>query len=157
VTERWKLVPAEDDWLELRFSEAGRGTRVYLRFGTRASGRRVIEELRIVDDEGVKAGLLRKIPLGQIEEVANTRHSRLRGQAVSLSITTPAGLKVPVEPVGERDDSFYRRLAESYAQAVKMERRHPARLLAEASGVSIRTMSRWLAEARRRGFMGPAT
>ena len=71
-----------------------------------------------------------------------------QGAAVTFVHVVPA-LDVPA---GRKPDSFYRRVAEVYAELALLSRR-PATDMAEASGVSAASVHRWVAEARRRGHL----
>jgi transposase len=55
-------------------------------------------------------------------------------------------------PAGRKPDGFYQRVAEVYAELAQLSRR-PAADMAEASGVSAASVHRWVAEARRRGYL----
>jgi|HubBroStandDraft_2_1064218.scaffolds.fasta_scaffold11006_4 hypothetical protein len=57
---------------------------------------------------------------------------------------------------GRLSDDFLRRVAGIYAEAVA-EKEAPAPVMADAAGVSARTVHGWIAEARKRGIMPPAT
>jgi transposase len=58
-------------------------------------------------------------------------------------------------PKGTKPDRFYKEAAELYAELATQSRR-PAADLAERSGVSVASVHRWIAEARRRGYLPPA-
>ncbi len=62
-------------------------------------------------------------------------------------------IEVPDERV--RGDDFYRQVADVYSTAYQVTKR-PAVEIAEASGVAVTTVHRWLKEARRRGVLAPA-
>ena len=114
---------------------------VRLRTARDRQGRKVIAEVRIADPSGVAAGLLRQIPLGALEDVLNA--PRVIERSARVGATAEIRV-VEIEVV-----------AAEYAAAAAVTR-HPARKLAEDRGVSGRTVSRWLAEARRRGLLSPA-
>lgn len=54
------------------------------------------------------------------------------------------------------DDVFYKQVAEAYAE-VMARTRAVAPTLAEEANVPVRTVHRWVAEARRRGFLPPTS
>jgi hypothetical protein len=56
---------------------------------------------------------------------------------------------------GRLTDEFLRNMAGLYLATVEA-RKAPAPVVAEAAGVSVRTVHGWVAEARRRGFLPPA-
>jgi len=58
-------------------------------------------------------------------------------------------------PDGSDPDAFYRGVAEAYNAAVARTDK-PAKLLANQADVPVPTVHRWIAEARRRGFLPPA-
>jgi hypothetical protein len=53
-------------------------------------------------------------------------------------------------------DEFYRLIAQSYEAIVAEGEAHPVKALAEMQPVDISTASRWIKEARRRGFLPEA-
>lgn len=55
-------------------------------------------------------------------------------------------------PDGTDTDAYYRRVAEAYSAAT-LQTPRPARALADEAGVPLTTVHRWVAEARRRGFL----
>lgn len=61
-------------------------------------------------------------------------------------------LEVPGDRRGYGDD-FYRRVAAVYG-AASQRSRGPAQMIADANGVPVSTVHRWVKEARRRGFLG---
>lgn len=71
---------------------------------------------------------------------------------------TPLGdrFKLAKPADGRLTDEFLRNLAGIYLATVEA-REAPAPVLADAAGVSVRTVHGWVAEARRRGFLPPAT
>ena len=68
---------------------------------------------------------------------------------------TPALLTIEVPDERRRPDEFYRHVAEVFSLAASMGPR-PAVRIADASGVPVSTVHRWVKEARRRGLMSPA-
>lgn len=65
-----------------------------------------------------------------------------------------AALKAIPDKNDTKDD-FYKSVAAAYS-ALASESRRPAWEIAEAKGVPITTVHRWVREARRRGFLSPA-
>ena len=53
-------------------------------------------------------------------------------------------------------DQFYRTVAEAYESLVASGERYPVKALAEMQPVDISTASRWISEARRRGYVPPS-
>ena len=145
-------------WWEWRPAGLAAG-RVRLKLGRDAEGWRVIVELRATDPSGVQAGLLRQIPLGALEEVLNRREvvKRTGGATVIETKHRDGRQDATVRPGSIRVAVAFPSpalLAHEYLRAAA-ETRHPARLLAERYGVSERTISRRLSEARRQGFLAP--
>lgn len=61
-----------------------------------------------------------------------------------------------VRPNGTDPRGFSRRVAEAYTEAVRRKDRAPAKALAAEAGVPVTTVHRWIRDARRAGFLGPA-
>lgn len=106
------------------------------------TGRVMVCGIRIERDT-IGANDLRSIPVGHLETVANVG-GQLDGDLPPLR--RPDGL----DPAG-----FYRLLAAHY-RVVVVRTAAPAPVLAEAAGVPTATVHRWIAEARRRGFLPAA-
>ncbi|MGW6263404.1 hypothetical protein [Streptomyces sp. NPDC055085] len=68
---------------------------------------------------------------------------------------SPSRREPLTRPDGTDPESFYRKVAEAYNDAVR-ETSAPAKVLAEEAGVPPATVHRWIAESRRRGFLPPA-
>lgn len=153
---------------------------VYVRFGVAESGRLDVVELRVVAPAGVAAELLRRVPLGRIESMANSPEQadairasveaaseveRTIGPAgdladheemsVSMERRTRRGLKLRIPSGPRRPDDFYRQVAVAYATAARTTR-GAAEAIAAANDVPVTTVHRWMKEARRRGVAGPA-
>jgi hypothetical protein len=149
---------------------------VYVRVKENEHGRLVITELYLAR-ERVDSAALRALPLGRIEALANSLpiaeeiraklkeplrpgveplspEPRQRWEPREIISPTPHLLHLAV-PKGTKPDSFYKEAAELYAELAIRSRR-PAADLAERSGVSVASVHRWIAEARRRGYLPPA-
>jgi hypothetical protein len=158
------------------FANADEPEWVYVRVQENEHGRLVISELHLVRDR-VDSATLRELPLGRIEALANSPaiaediraklhqaprpgieplspETRARWESRRIISPTPHLLHLAV-PKGTKPDKFYKEAAELYVQLAKDSRR-PAADLAERSGVSVASMHRWIAEARRRGYLPPA-
>lgn len=163
----------EVQWLDPDFPSP-----VVVRF-TEAGGRLVIESLYVGPGaEPLTASLLRRLPLGRIEAFVNGNRdvsanvrSRLEGRAgrlaaIDSTLGSPADVKTPVTvesmleveiPVTrDRGDEFYQAVGTAYAAALALGHRAPARAIAEANGVPVTTVHRWVKEARRRGLWAPS-
>lgn len=55
-------------------------------------------------------------------------------------VKRPAGYKYP--------ESFYRRVASTYSRLVRHGEPHPCKVIAQASGIPVKTVHRWIAQAR---------
>ena len=149
---------------------------VYVRVQENEHGRFVITELHLTR-ERVDSAALRALPLGRIEALANSSpiaeeiraklncapragveplspEPRARWEFREIISPTPH-LRHLVVPKGTKPDKFYKEAAELYAELATVSRR-PAADLAERSGVAAASVHRWIAEARRRGYLPPA-
>ncbi|MFY1589123.1 hypothetical protein ACN267_32225 [Micromonospora sp. WMMD734] len=144
-------------------------------------GRRVIADLVISaggGPPGVTAGKLKAVPIGWIESAINTPEAltwlaqqdsedpnadptrealnkRKRDYFEQLRPFSTEELPKLVRPDGTNPDGFYRLVAAAYVAAVASSGK-PAAVIAERSEVPVATVHRWIAEARRRGFLPPA-
>jgi hypothetical protein len=137
------------------------------------NGRLVIVELHLARDR-VDSDALRRLPLGRIEAMVNDpRHvDAIRAHAATAprpEVEPAAGQRrqrwAPKEitweveldvPKGRKPEAFWRQLADVYRDAAALSRR-PAAEIAEAVGVPVVTVHRWVAEARKRGLLPPAS
>jgi hypothetical protein len=160
----------------LGFANADEPDWVYARVQENEQGRLIITELYLVRDR-VDSAMLRELPLGRIEVLANSSpfaediraklsgaprpgveplspEARSRWESREIISPTPHLLHLAV-PKGTKPDKFYKEAAELYAELATVSRR-PAADLAERSGVAAASVHRWIAEARRRGYLPPA-
>jgi hypothetical protein len=173
-TPELSLAVGDGGWVRARFTARDLPEQtVYIRF-TPAGNRWRAVELRLDDP---RQEVLRAIPLSRIEHAVNASE---RGEAVAGQVVfglavghenpTPADLRAhfkdkrrrivgPVKlerPATRRlTDDFYKDVARAYSLAVETGR-NPRKALAEASATPADTVARWIAEARRRGFLPPA-
>jgi hypothetical protein len=157
----------------LAFADADVPDWVYVRVQENEHGRLVITELYLAR-ERVDTATLRALPLGRLEALANASpfteeiraklndaprpgveplspEPRPRWQSRKFTSRDPH----LVVPKGTKPDQFYKEAAELYTELAATSRR-PAAVLAERSGVATATVHRWIAEARKRGFLLPA-
>jgi hypothetical protein len=149
---------------------------VYVRVQENEQGRLVITELQLARGR-VDSATLRALPLGRIEVLANAapfaqeirakledtprpgvepQSPEPRPPWESRKIISPTPhLPHLAVPKGTKPDRFYKEAAELYAELATHSRR-PAADLAERSGISVASVHRWIAEARRRGYLPPA-
>ncbi|MFG3300990.1 hypothetical protein [Micromonospora chersina] len=144
-------------------------------------GRRVIGKLLVSAQPwppGVTSGTLKGFPIGWVESVVNTPEALKALSELDDADPKNDPVRVAVDEMGKgflfeerpyvtdevprlsrpdgRDpDAFYRQVAEAYSAAVSKSRK-VAPVLAEQAGVPVPTVHRWVAEARRRGFLPPA-
>ena len=160
----------------LGFANADEPDWVYARVQENEHGRLVITELHLARDR-VDSAALRELPLGRIEALANSSpiaediraklscqprpgveplspESRSRWESRKIISPTPHLPHLAV-PKGTKPDRFYKEAADLYAE-LALHSRRPAADLAERSGVSVASVHRWIAEARRRGYLPPA-
>lgn len=145
-----RLTPADDDWWTWA-DEAVGGPRVDVRLGTADDGRLHVHALHV---EGpVTAELLRSIPIGRIEALAN---ALLHPQAADLGWRRDARLPRRLRHASghRRPDEFYVAVAAAYRHLVAVSSQ-PVADLADANEVPRTTAARWVKEARRRGLLAP--
>lgn len=121
-----------------------------------ASGRAVFDQLTIYSQEPITAELLRSLPLGRFEALANgaglfadADERSVKGEGV-----TPAALRLRIPETRRKPDSFYKAVAKAFTAANRGSDR-PAALIAEVNDVPVSTVHRWVKEARRRGLLAP--
>jgi hypothetical protein len=118
---------------------------------------------------------LRAFPLAAIEAEANgpLRDEVLAGIDGDVHLTLSGEGRKPGEPRKRRTpapetdltlelpatkpypDDFYRAVARRYIDAFRFGGARPAALIAEANDVPLKTVHRWVAEARKRGMLPP--
>jgi hypothetical protein len=168
------LATGNSGWLG--FANADEPNWFYVRVQENEHGRLVITELHLAR-ERIDSAALRELPVGRVEALANSPaiaediraklhkaprpgveplspESRSRWESRRNISPTPHLLHLAV-PKGTKPDRFYKEAAELYAELATQSRR-PAADLAERSGVSVASVHRWIAEARRRGYLPPA-
>ncbi|MBQ1060043.1 hypothetical protein [Micromonospora sp. C41] len=144
-------------------------------------GRRVIIDLVVTTDPwapGVTAATLKSIPVGWIESAINAPEAlawlaerdveklqddptivalqeRKREYFEQLRPFVAEEMPKLTRPDGTNPEGFYRLVAAAYVSAVASSGK-PAAVIAESSEVPVATVHRWIAEARRRGFLPPA-
>jgi hypothetical protein len=137
------------------------------------AGRVVTEgDRRPILGDPLRAADLRAFPLGAVEAAANSEYrqallDRLEDEqdlwsdsagkeqakarrAAKATASADAGLSIPAGR--EYGDDFYRQVADVYGRLAASTHR-PAAVIAERNGVPVRTVHRWVYEARRRGFL----
>lgn len=107
--------------------------------------------------------LLRDVPVARIEAAVNA-DTTVRA---ALDAGDPTGIRHDARRAArqrpklvrlgrsELDDDFFRLVADAYRGAVA-NGLHPGKTLADESDTPQGTVNRWIAEARRRGYLGPA-
>jgi hypothetical protein len=160
----------------LGFANADQPDWVYVRVQENEHGRLVITELYL-ERERLDSAALRGLPLGRIEALANASpftegiraklngaprpgvepqspERRPRWEPREIISPTPH-LPHLIVPKGKKPDRFYKEAAELYTE-LAAESRRPAADLAKRCGVATQTVHRWIAEARKRGYLLPA-
>lgn len=124
---------------------------VYVQLDEQDDGRFHVVAMHV---EGVlSAEVLRAIPVGRIEALANAlHHPHSAEQGWRADARLPDDLIE--EPTWRRSDGFYAAVASTYRHLVSATPR-PVVELAEANGVPRTTAHRWVKEARRRGMLAP--
>jgi hypothetical protein len=145
----------EGGWVRWIRTGYGLPTAVRIRYSPDERGRLVAREVQIVDEDGIRTEWLREVPLGRLETWANRADvAELVLQGAGVDATRPrTGPRVPIPARKGRasyPDGFYQRVADAVTAG------HPARAIADASGVPLSTVNRWIKGARERGFLAPS-
>jgi hypothetical protein len=156
----WTYQAAGGGWL---LASNQQTDRVAVRFAKNEAGRWEPVELRMDAD--------RRVPLASMESAANgiaREHleERLHWDEPPQQWRPPSlqpgqlwnpkapRLRAKVLPGARKSDVFYQRVAALYSQRATQSSR-PAVEMANANGVPVTTVHRWVKEARRRGFLPP--
>ncbi len=133
------------DWRA--FDHIAGGARVYVH-GRRLTerGNRFIIDGLCISALPITADLLRAIPVGRLEALADSSRP---DEAVDLASMEPLRRER-----GEDGDAFADRVAEWY-RAVEGFTPHPAKVIAQYSDVPVTTVHGWIREARLRGKLPP--
>jgi hypothetical protein len=118
-----------------------------------------------IGDEALDSTAWRSVPLGRIENLANEPDNRKllldhwREPIPETELGRPRKrlpIRLPGHPKnGKYPDVFYDRVAVAYRFFVEHGKK-PAKEIAADAGVPLSTATRWIREARRRGFLAPA-
>jgi hypothetical protein len=121
--------------------------------------------LTATGDRPIDTETWRRVPVGYLEQMANLPEPRSAVLGPSRdALAAVVGPARPVRgpyrlpprpPAGRYPDGFYDEVAGAYHWAV-LGRLAPAQTIAEANGVPVTTVHRWIREARRRGSLPPA-
>ena len=127
----------------------------------------VIIEVRLTAtvQRPIDTEIWRRVPLGYLEQMGNVPEVRSAIFGPSRDeVLAAVGHAHPVRPryqlpshpgSGRYPDDFYDEVAGAYHWAV-LERRAPAKTIAEHNDAPVTTVHRWIREARRRGLLPPA-
>jgi hypothetical protein len=145
-----RLQPHDDGWYEW-IDEQPLAIPVYVRLDEADDGRVHVVALHV---EGiVSAEVLRTIPIGRIEALANALlHPHAAEQGWRDVARLPDDLLLA--DARSRPDEFYATVASTYRHLVTASAR-PVAELADANDVPRSTAHRWVKEARRRGMLPP--
>ena len=145
-----RLVPHDDGWYEWR-DEQPMAVPVYVQLDEADDGRVHVVALHV---EGiVSAEVLRLIPIGRIEALANNLFHP-HGTTTGWRDIARLPEDLLVAPGRSRPDAFYATVASTYRHLVSTTSR-PVVELALANDVPRSTAHRWVKEARRRGMLPP--
>jgi hypothetical protein len=164
----WTYQAAGGGWL---LGSNQQTDRVAVRFAKNEAGRWEPVELRMDADRPLDSTMLRRVPLASMESAANgiareNLAERLHWDEPPPHWRPPSlqpgqlwnpkapRLRAKVPPGAKKDDTFYQRVAALYSQRAAQSSR-PAVEMANANGVPVTTVHRWVKEARRRGFLPP--
>jgi hypothetical protein len=159
---RLELLPAwvsgQPGWVQASWerSDGSKGS-AFAAFRLKSASRWYISQLLI---HVPTAALLRDVPQARIEAAANAdpnilewiedANAEMATEARRLWARRPHKLRPPTKR--RLDDAFYERVSAAYKEAVAFGQR-PAKTLSEDSGTPQGTVNRWIAEARRRGYL----
>ncbi|GEM_PF-6993752 len=158
VELRLTPLPDRPGWAEAAWKRRdGTGGRVYVYLRLQAAERAAIYSIEV---PAPTTALLRDIPLAKIEAACNANPAIRRLATATMDAETvrlaerEAGRRVKLRPPKRRrlDDDHFRHVADAYRGAVA-NGLPPAKTLADESAVPQGTVSRWIAEARRRGYL----
>lgn len=124
---------------------------------TERDGRWVLTGLRVESDDRLDTNLVRKIPLGRLEELYNVEGSFspvISGSGDGGARPMPRP-RVRVPQGRDYGDDFYAEVAAVY-QALLAMGEPPATTIAQDTGVPITTANRWIRECRLRDLLPPA-
>lgn len=195
----WRTGVGDGGWVRVERHSSGGSWWVLVRVAPDRGGRLRVMELYLDDldsETPVTSQRLRKLPLGQIEQLLNLPDERagitgwLRYKGIDMKAvaarystspagepSTPAGqaaadarrraaeladraveFRQPLAKPGRRPypAGFYQRVAEAY-RAAQRQGVGPVPFIAAEAGVPRTTAGYWVREARRRGYLGPAT
>jgi hypothetical protein len=159
-----ELTPAsasdKPGWVEARWkrSDDSKGS-VFARFSMKSEDSWYIAELLMHLPTGAK---LRDVPLAKIEAAANASPEirewigESRPDAAEARRRWSQRRRLQAPKTRRLDDAFYQRVADAYRDAVIFGQ-PPAKTLAADSAVPQGTVNRWIAAARDRGYLAPAT
>lgn len=120
--------------------------------GSELAGRQILSGLRI-ERSGAPIDMhsLRSLPLVDIEHQLNSGliagANKYRERKAGLKLNPPTSQRT-------YPDEFYEKVAGVYSMLIS-RREHPAAAIAEANGIPVSTVHRWIKEARRRGILPP--
>jgi hypothetical protein len=169
-----------DGWAFYTAGEIDEG--VFLRLDRESPDKRLrLVEVRAGGQGGLSAPALRELPVARIEAAANNPKEAWRiNQAIKdgppIDVSEPWSgsrlgsffrdprrvarrhrvlrqLRLRVPKGAKKSDAFYSRVASAYSSEVSRGNRKPAVAIAEANGVPVTTVHRWIKEARRRGVL----
>ena len=143
---------------------------------TDRDGRWVLTGLRVESTERVDTTLLRSIPIGRIEDQYNagatgnikaTGFGNIKATGLGNIKATVYGSgdggvrgsmpklgRIEVPPTRPYPETFYGQVAEVYRELLAMGYQ-PTATIATASNVPTTTVTRWIREARQRGYLPP--
>jgi hypothetical protein len=165
--DHWTYQAAGGGWL---LGSNPQGDRVAVRFAKNDAGRWEPMELRMDTEKPLDSTALRRVSLTAMESCANgiarePLEKRLHHDEPKPWWRPPhmqpgefwhpeRRLRSKLTIPAKKNDMFYERVAALYSQRAARSNR-PAVEMANANGVPVTTVHRWVKEARRRGFLPP--
>lgn len=144
----WDLLGGGDEWGAI--DHVAPGVRVYATWEEQRDGRLVVTGLclRGSADHPLTADALRAVPIGRLEAMPN----RFREAVAENFLEKVAPL---TRRKGVDTETFYELVGAHYRWHAAVSHK-PAARMAEAAGVPVTTVHRWVREARLRGHLPPA-
>lgn len=178
----WLLEWRPQGWA--RLSEEGGEVRVYLQYLRDDGGRLRLHSVVMASDAPLSVRTWRRIPFAQLENMLNLfpqmpsptdetpapdlagldsffeatagDYRNVKAHLADVLEGQPSGdMPLVKAPNGRLTTEFFEELASAYTWLVDAQR-PPAPAIAEMANVPVRTVHRWISEARSRGFLPPA-
>jgi hypothetical protein len=177
TSQRMTLSAANGGWVRATIDDE---PPFYVRVRPNERGRLEVIELRLEPGGPIDSNTLRRVQLARVEAQVNAagfrehiiagldlpatmdfdRKYATAGAHLDQRVTTTATghkkvTRLQVPTTNPKPARFYKQIASLYTRLSADANSRPAVDLAEAAGVPVTTVHRWVREARRRGFLPP--